>query len=175
MAVDGARKHQIKARDTVTATVTLVPVLLTYLPISVLPTDIRATRLGNLAMTSMFRLSRRLFTSLRLAKRKDDWKKGRAGLGQGGGLLQRPEDAGRQQEDLRQGAGLRLAVRPLQGGRRLHRGTRGLQHRLSDLQSDNLAEVISSLHVHRTEDRITEVLLVPCPAPKLQQARSLPT
>jgi hypothetical protein len=75
MAVDGARKHQIKARDTVTATFTLTPVLLTHLPISVLPADIRATPLGCLAMTSMFRPSRRLFTSLSLAKRKDDWKK----------------------------------------------------------------------------------------------------
>ena len=46
-----------------TATVTLVPVLLTYLPIPVLPTDIRTTRLENLAMTAVFRLNRRLFTS----------------------------------------------------------------------------------------------------------------
>lgn len=51
----------------------------------------------------------------------------------------------------------------------------GLQRRLSDLQSDNIAEVISSLHAHPTEDKMMEVLLVQGPAPKLQLARSLPT
>lgn len=48
------------------------------------------------------------------------------------------------------------------------RGTRGLQRRLSDLQYDNIAEVISSLHVHLTEDKMMEVILVQGPAPKLQ-------
>jgi len=42
----------------------------------------------------------------------------------------------------------------------------GLQRRLSDLQSDNLAEVISSLHVHLTEDKMMEVHLVQGSAPK---------
>lgn len=49
------------------------------------------------------------------------------------------------------------------------RGTRGLQKRLSDLQYDNIAEVISSLHVHLTEDKMMEVILVQGPAPKLQR------
>jgi CopG family nickel-responsive transcriptional regulator len=48
------------------------------------------------------------------------------------------------------------------------RATRGLQKRLSDLQYNHIAEVISSLHVHLTEDKIMEVLLVQGPAPQLQ-------
>ena len=49
-----------------------------------------------------------------------------------------------------------------------NRATRGLQGRLADLQYQNIAEVISSLHVHLTEDRMLEVLLVQGPAAKLQ-------
>lgn len=48
------------------------------------------------------------------------------------------------------------------------RATRGLQGRLADLQYQYVAEVISSLHVHLTEDRMLEVLLVQGPADKLQ-------
>ncbi len=48
------------------------------------------------------------------------------------------------------------------------RGTRGLQKRLSDLQYGHIAEVISSLHVHLTEDKMMEVILVQGPAPALQ-------
>jgi CopG family nickel-responsive transcriptional regulator len=48
------------------------------------------------------------------------------------------------------------------------RATRGLQKRLSDLQYTHIAEVISSLHVHLTEDKMMEVLLVQGPAPQLQ-------
>ncbi len=46
--------------------------------------------------------------------------------------------------------------------------TRGLQKKLADLQYENLDEVISSLHVHLTEDQIMEVILVQGPADKLQ-------
>jgi CopG family nickel-responsive transcriptional regulator len=49
-----------------------------------------------------------------------------------------------------------------------NRATRGLQGRLADLQYQYIAEVISSLHVHLTEDRMLEVLLVQGPADKLQ-------
>jgi CopG family nickel-responsive transcriptional regulator len=49
-----------------------------------------------------------------------------------------------------------------------NRSTRGLQGRLADLQYEYIAEVISSLHVHLTEDRMLEVLLVQGPAAKLQ-------
>jgi CopG family nickel-responsive transcriptional regulator len=49
-----------------------------------------------------------------------------------------------------------------------NRATRGLQGRLADLQYQHVAEVISSLHVHLTEDRMLEVLLVQGPAAKLQ-------
>jgi CopG family nickel-responsive transcriptional regulator len=49
-----------------------------------------------------------------------------------------------------------------------NRATRGLQGRLADLQYLHIAEVISSLHVHLTEDRMLEVLLVQGPAAKLQ-------
>ena len=49
------------------------------------------------------------------------------------------------------------------------RGTRGLQKRLSDLQYRHIDEVISSLHVHLTEDRMMEVLLVQGRARRLQE------
>ncbi len=47
--------------------------------------------------------------------------------------------------------------------------TRGLQKKLADLQYENLDEVISSLHVHLTEDQIMEVILVQGPADTLQE------
>lgn len=49
------------------------------------------------------------------------------------------------------------------------RQTHGLQRKLSDLQYKHIDEVISSLHVHLTENRMLEVLLVQGPAKKLQQ------
>ncbi|NTV97374.1 MAG: nickel-responsive transcriptional regulator NikR, partial [Thiobacillus sp.] len=49
-----------------------------------------------------------------------------------------------------------------------NRATRGLQGRLADIQYQNVAEVISSLHVHLTEDQMLEVILVQGPADKLQ-------
>ena len=49
-----------------------------------------------------------------------------------------------------------------------NRATRGLQGRLADIQYQNLAEVISSLHVHLSEDQMLEVLLVQGPARTLQ-------
>jgi CopG family transcriptional regulator, nickel-responsive regulator len=49
-----------------------------------------------------------------------------------------------------------------------NRATRGLQGRLADIQYQNVAEVISSLHVHLTEDQMLEVVLVQGPAAKLQ-------
>jgi len=49
-----------------------------------------------------------------------------------------------------------------------NRSTRGLQGRLADLQYQYIAEVVSSLHVHLTEDRMLEVLLVQGPAARLQ-------
>lgn len=49
-----------------------------------------------------------------------------------------------------------------------NRSTRGLQGRLADLQYQYLTEVISSLHVHLSEDRMLEVLLVQGPASTLQ-------
>jgi CopG family nickel-responsive transcriptional regulator len=48
------------------------------------------------------------------------------------------------------------------------RATRGLQKRISDLQYKNIDEVISSLHVHLSEEKMMEVILVQGPAPKLQ-------
>ncbi|ATA21640.1 CopG family transcriptional regulator [Gibbsiella quercinecans] len=48
------------------------------------------------------------------------------------------------------------------------RNTRGLQRKLSDIQYNNIAEVISSLHVHLTENKMMEVILVQGPAKKLQ-------
>ncbi len=49
-----------------------------------------------------------------------------------------------------------------------NRATRGLQGRLADIQYQHIAEVISSLHVHLTEDQMLEVVLVQGPAAKLQ-------
>ncbi len=44
----------------------------------------------------------------------------------------------------------------------------GLQKKLSELQSDNITEVISSLHVHLMHNQTLEVILVQGPAKKLQ-------
>lgn len=52
-----------------------------------------------------------------------------------------------------------------------NRATRGLQGKLADIQYQYLAEVVSSLHVHLTEDQMLEVLLVQGPAAKLQAIR----
>jgi len=49
------------------------------------------------------------------------------------------------------------------------RTTRDLQKNLADLQYQNIDEVISSLHVHLTEDQLMEVILVQGPAAKLQE------
>jgi CopG family nickel-responsive transcriptional regulator len=49
-----------------------------------------------------------------------------------------------------------------------NRATRGLQGKLADIQYQHVAEVISSLHVHLTEDQMLEVILVQGPAIKLQ-------
>lgn len=49
-----------------------------------------------------------------------------------------------------------------------NRAARGLQERLADIQYHHVAEVISSLHVHLTEDQMLEVILVQGPAAKLQ-------
>jgi CopG family nickel-responsive transcriptional regulator len=46
--------------------------------------------------------------------------------------------------------------------------TRDLQKKLADLQYKHIDEVISSLHVHLTEDQLMEVILVQGPAAKLQ-------
>ncbi|HEX5392472.1 MAG TPA: nickel-responsive transcriptional regulator NikR [Rhodocyclaceae bacterium] len=46
--------------------------------------------------------------------------------------------------------------------------TRGLQKKLADLQYEYLDEVISSLHVHLTQDQVMEVILVQGPAQRLQ-------
>jgi CopG family transcriptional regulator, nickel-responsive regulator len=46
--------------------------------------------------------------------------------------------------------------------------TRDLPKRLADLQYKHITEVISSLHVHLTEDQLMEVILVQGPAEKLQ-------
>jgi CopG family nickel-responsive transcriptional regulator len=48
------------------------------------------------------------------------------------------------------------------------RSTRGLQKKLADIQYRHVDEVISSLHVHLTEDQLLEVILVQGPADKLQ-------
>jgi len=45
----------------------------------------------------------------------------------------------------------------------------GLQKKLADLQSDNIDEVISSLHVHLMNNQTLEVILVQGPPPKLQE------
>lgn len=47
--------------------------------------------------------------------------------------------------------------------------TRGLQKKLADLQYKYIDEVISSLHVHLTEDQLLEVILVQGPADELQE------
>lgn len=47
--------------------------------------------------------------------------------------------------------------------------TRGLQKRLADLQYEHIDEVISSLHVHLTQDQLMEVILVQGPANVLQE------
>jgi len=47
--------------------------------------------------------------------------------------------------------------------------TRDLQKNLADLQYRNINEVISSLHVHLTQDQLMEVILVQGPAAKLQE------
>jgi CopG family nickel-responsive transcriptional regulator len=49
-----------------------------------------------------------------------------------------------------------------------NRSTRGLQGRLADIQYQHIAEVVSSLHVHLTEDQMLEVVLVQGPAAQLQ-------
>ena len=49
-----------------------------------------------------------------------------------------------------------------------NRATRSLQERLADIQYHHIAEVISSLHVHLSEDQMLEVILVQGPAAKLQ-------
>ena len=49
-----------------------------------------------------------------------------------------------------------------------NRATRGLQGRLADIQYQHITEVISSLHVHLSEDQMLEVLLVQGPASQLQ-------
>jgi CopG family transcriptional regulator, nickel-responsive regulator len=49
-----------------------------------------------------------------------------------------------------------------------NRATRGLQGKLADLQYQHIAEVITSLHVHLSEDQMLEVLLVQGPASQLQ-------
>lgn len=48
------------------------------------------------------------------------------------------------------------------------RQVRGLQKQLSDLQYKYVDEVISSLHVHLTEARMLEIILVQGPASRLQ-------
>ena len=45
----------------------------------------------------------------------------------------------------------------------------GLRSRLADLQQDNIAEVISSLHVHLADNQTLEVMLVQGPARTLQR------
>lgn len=45
----------------------------------------------------------------------------------------------------------------------------GLQKKLADLQSENIDEVISSLHVHLMGNQTLEVILVQGPPPDLQQ------
>ena len=48
------------------------------------------------------------------------------------------------------------------------RQVRGLQKHLSDIQYQHIDEVISSLHVHLTEDRMLEIILIQGPARRLQ-------
>lgn len=49
------------------------------------------------------------------------------------------------------------------------RSTRGLQKKLADIQYQHIDEVISSLHVHLTENQMLEVILVQGPADRLQE------
>jgi CopG family nickel-responsive transcriptional regulator len=49
------------------------------------------------------------------------------------------------------------------------RSIRGLQKKLADIQYQHIAEVISSLHVHLTEDQMLEVVLIQGPAAQLQE------
>ena len=49
------------------------------------------------------------------------------------------------------------------------RSIRGLQKKLADIQYRHIDEVISSLHVHLTEDQMLEVVLVQGPAERLQE------
>jgi CopG family nickel-responsive transcriptional regulator len=49
-----------------------------------------------------------------------------------------------------------------------NRATRSVQERLADIQYQHIAEVISSLHVHLSEDQMLEVILVQGPAARLQ-------
>lgn len=49
-----------------------------------------------------------------------------------------------------------------------NRATRGLHGKLADIQYQNITEVISSLHVHLSEDQMLEVILVQGPAARLQ-------
>jgi CopG family nickel-responsive transcriptional regulator len=49
------------------------------------------------------------------------------------------------------------------------RTTRGLQKKLADIQYRHIDEVISSLHVHLTEDQMLEVVLLQGPAAQVQE------
>jgi CopG family transcriptional regulator, nickel-responsive regulator len=49
------------------------------------------------------------------------------------------------------------------------RSTRGLQGKLADIQYKHVDEVISSLHVHLTENQMLEVVLVQGPAARLRK------
>ena len=53
------------------------------------------------------------------------------------------------------------------------RSTRGLQKKLADIQYRHIDEVISSLHVHLTENQMLEVVLVQGPAARLQDIANL--
>lgn len=48
------------------------------------------------------------------------------------------------------------------------RSVRGLQKKLADIQYQHIDEVISSLHVHLTEEQMLEVVLVQGPAERVQ-------
>ena len=49
------------------------------------------------------------------------------------------------------------------------RSTPGLQKKLADIQYQHIDEVVSSLHVHLTEDQMLEVVLVQGPAARVQE------
>jgi CopG family nickel-responsive transcriptional regulator len=55
------------------------------------------------------------------------------------------------------------------------RSTRGLQKKLADIQYRHIDEVISSLHVHLTEDQMLEVVLLQGPAARVQEIANLMT